>query len=217
MALRLAPPYVRAKQEVSRMARFVIVVDTQGDFMHADGALAVAGAQALAGPMQAWLAALDPKETAGVLFTFDTHEPDVYACSPEAEQFPIHCVRGSAGWRNVLDMAAIDPAIPIWRLEKGVFAMWEQPGLLLHDARRPEGPGTDRDAFFEDLKAQGIVAMTVIGVAADYCVKWAIDGLVERGFTVDVPRPLTRGIERQIDAVVDQCFAGAAVSVTEPA
>jgi nicotinamidase/pyrazinamidase len=217
MAFSLASPYVRAKQEVSRMARFVIVVDTQGDFMHADGALAVAGAEPLAGPMQDWLEALDPKEVAGILFTFDTHEPEIYARSVEAGQFPIHCVRGTDGWRNVLDWSTIDPLIPVWRLEKGVFAMWEEPGLQLHDARRPEGPGVDRDAFFEDLKANGIAHVTVIGVAADYCVKWAIDGLVERGFAVEVPQRLTRGIERQIEAVVAESFAGAPVAMAETA
>lgn len=199
------------------MPRFVIVVDTQGDFMHADGALAVAGAEPLAGAMQAWLEALDPNDVAGVLFTFDTHEPAAYAGSPEAAQFPIHCVRDTEGWRNVLDWTPIDPAIPLWRLEKAVFAMWEEPGLLLHDARRPDRPGLDRDAFFRDLKAQGIARVTVIGVAADYCVRWAIDGLVQRGFDVEVPMDLTQGIERQIEAVVAEEFAGGRVCVTERA
>jgi nicotinamidase/pyrazinamidase len=199
------------------MARFVIVVDTQGDFMHVDGALAVAGAAPLAGAMQDWLAALDPQAVSGILFTFDTHEPGVYARSPEAAQFPIHCVRDTDGWRNVLDWTAVDPAIPVWRLEKGVFAMWEEPGLLVRDARRPDAPGIDRDAFFAALKARGVTDVTVIGVAADYCVRWAIDGLVARGFEVLVPPHLTRGIERQIDAVVAESFAGAPVSVAEAA
>jgi nicotinamidase-related amidase len=57
------------------MQRFVIVVDTQADFMLADGALPVAGADALIASMQAWLAALRPEETAGILFTFDTPKP----------------------------------------------------------------------------------------------------------------------------------------------
>ena len=51
--------------------QFVIVVDTQVDFMRPDGALPVAGAEALVAPMHAWLATLEPAETAGVLFTFD--------------------------------------------------------------------------------------------------------------------------------------------------
>ncbi len=48
------------------MQRFVIVIDTQRDFMAADGALSVSGADALIAPMTAWLAGLDPAETAGV-------------------------------------------------------------------------------------------------------------------------------------------------------
>jgi nicotinamidase/pyrazinamidase len=193
------------------MQKIVIVVDTQADFMHADGALSVPGADALAAPMAEWLAALWPDDTAAVLFTFDTHLADVYPGSAEAEQFPLHCVRGTPGWENVLDPGAIDPAIPAYRLEKGVFAMWEEPGLTVE----PVGGGApvDRDAFFRDLKARGIEEAVVIGVAADFCVRWAIDGLVARGFRVTVPEALTRGIARPIGQVVAEDFAGRAVEV----
>jgi len=195
------------------MARFVIVVDTQRDFMAADGALSVPGADALVGPMQGWLRGLDAETTAGVLFTFDTHLPDIYAGSAEAEAFPLHCVRGTAGWANMLDAALVDPAIPVWRIEKGVFDMWAEPGLTIGDARSPDGPAFPRDRFVDDLKARGIDEVTVIGVAADYCVRWAIDGLVARGFRVTVPAALTRGIARTIDEVAAADFAGASVQV----
>jgi nicotinamidase/pyrazinamidase len=196
------------------MPGFVIVVDTQRDFMAQDGALSVAGADVLAGPMAEWLAALDPAETAGVLFTFDTHEADVYPTSPEAEAFPIHCVRGTPGWANLLSPAMVDPAIPAWRIEKGVFDMWAEPGLVIGNARDPGAPPVDRDTFFDGLKAGGVEEVAVIGVAADYCVRWAMDGLVARGFHVTVPAALTRGIARQIDRVVADDFAGAAVAVS---
>lgn len=193
--------------------RFVVVVDTQRDFMLADGALSVAGAEALVEPLRDWLAALRPDETAGVLFTFDTHEAEAYAGSPEAEAFPLHCVRGSAGWENVLDVADIDPVIPVWRIEKGVFDMWAEEGLAITDARDPVVPGLPRDRFFEDLKADGVREVAVIGVAADYCVRWAIEGLLARGFHVVVPAKLTRGIDRQIETVAAQDFAGCALSL----
>ncbi len=189
------------------MARFVVVVDTQWDFMAEGGALSVAGAAALVEPMQAWLAALQPDETAGILFTFDTHFVETYAASPEAAMFPIHCVRGTRGWGNMLDVALVDPAIPAWRIEKGVFDMWAEPGLAIEDVR---GTGTTiaREDFFADLIAGGVTEVTVIGVAADYCVRWAVDGLIARGFAVTVPAGLTRGIERQIDTVAAEDFAG---------
>lgn len=191
------------------MQRFIVVVDTQADFMHADGALAVNGADALIAPMRAWLAALDPAETAGVLFTFDTHVADRYIGSAEAEQFPIHCVRGTPGWQNVLDAHAVPAGIPTYRLEKGVFNMWAEPDVVIEAIA--SGTATPRDAFFAGLASAGVEQVTVIGVAADYCVRWAIDGLVARRFAVDVPPPLTRGIARQIAQVLAEDFAGATV------
>jgi len=194
------------------MQRFVIVVDTQVDFMHTDGALAVAGAAALAAPMRAWLGDLDPADTAGVLFTFDTHYADTYPGSAEARQFPIHCVRDTPGWANVLDPTVIDPAIPVYRLEKGVFDLWAEADIAIEAIG--DGRTTPRDTFFDALKARGIDTVTVIGVAADYCVRWAIDGLVSRGFAVEVPAHLTRGIARSIEEVIRDDFVDAPVRLT---
>ncbi|MET0269957.1 MAG: isochorismatase family protein [Sphingomonas sp.] len=192
---------------------FVIVVDAQRDFMMPDGALYVAGAEVLVGPIDQWLAALDPAETAGVLLTFDTHEPAAFAASEEAREFPLHCVRGSPGWQSVLDVTAISPAIPLYRLEKDVFAMWAAPDVTIGDMRDPAIPAVPREAFFAGLRARGVEDVTVIGVAADYCVRWAIDGLIARGFRVTVPTALTRGIVRQIETVAAEDWAGGGVTI----
>lgn len=196
------------------MARFVVVVDTQWDFMAAEGALSVAGAAALVAPMRTWLSALEPDDTTGVLFTFDTHFVETYPTSPEAEMFPIHCVRATQGWGNMLDVALVDAAIPAWRIEKGVFDMWAEPGLAIEDARDAGRPTIPRDEFFAGLAANGINEVTVIGVAADYCVRWAVEGLIARGFAVTVPSELTRGIERQIDRVAAENFAGQRLDIS---
>lgn len=177
--------------------QFVIVVDMQGDFVWADGALPVPDAPSLVAPMQAFLGSLEPGETAGVLFTFDTHDPALFAASPEGQQFPLHCVAGSPGWDSVLDPGVIDPAIPVWRLEKGVFDMWEaQEGTLVPWGGT--GAAQDREAFFAALQVDTVV---VVGVAADYCVAQAVAGLVARGFAVTVRADLTRGIAAQAPAV----------------
>jgi nicotinamidase/pyrazinamidase len=193
--------------------RFVVVVDTQWDFMAVDGALSVAGAADLIDPMRAWLAALTSQNTAGVLFTYDTHQTEVYASSPEAELFAPHCVKGTAGWHNMLDAGTLDPAIPTWTIEKGVFDMWAEDHLKIADARNPQANRVDREVFFAKLKADGVNVTTVVGVAADYCVRWAVEGLVARGFEVEVPASLTRGIERQIEAVVAEEFGTAPVTI----
>jgi nicotinamidase/pyrazinamidase len=194
------------------MQRFVIVVDMQRDFVAADGALPVAGAEAIVSPMQDWLARLRPEAVAGVLFTFDTHVPAIYAVSEEAKAFPPHCVKGTPGWELVLDPGAISPDIPCYRLEKGVFDMWAEAEIHVEAMRWDLQ--IERDEFFEGVMRAGDEAI-VVGVAADYCVRWAVEGLVERGFAVTVPPALTRGIGRQIDEVAAAEWAGAAVRIEE--
>ncbi|QNQ10021.1 cysteine hydrolase family protein [Sphingomonas alpina] len=195
------------------MRSFVVVVDVQGDFINPSGALPVAGAEALIAPMTAWLRALRPDDTAGVLFTADTHVPEIYARSEEAKEFPPHCMRGTPGWAPLLDPAAVDPAIRCYRLEKGVFDMWAEADVVIESIGKAE-VRVPRDAFFARLKQDGVDHVRVIGVAADYCVRWAVEGLIERGFKVTIPGALTRGIVRQIDAVAAEEWAQADVSIS---
>lgn len=191
------------------MDEFVIVVDVQADFIRADGALPVPGAQDLVEPLNRWLADLSPDRVAGVLFTYDTHDPEAYAGSAEAALFPPHCLRGTPGWASALDRNGTDPAIPRYRLEKGVFDMWAEPGVVVEPADGRDEPAADRDAFFAALKERGVRRLAVVGVAADYCVRWAVEGLLARGFEVEVPAALTRGIDRDIDAVAAELGSAA--------
>ncbi len=193
------------------MRDLIVVVDTQADFMLPDGALPVLGADALVPALAEWLASRVASDTAAVVFTFDTHFAETYPDSPEAQLFPIHCVKGTPGWRNLLDPLSIPSTIPCRTLEKGVFDMWAEDGLLLNDPRGTLPP-VPRDAFFTEMRDRGVDRAIVVGVAADYCVRWAIDGLVDRGFSVTVPTGLTRGIDRAIEQVLRDDFAGRPVS-----
>lgn len=193
------------------MRDLILIVDTQADFMLPDGALPVPAADTIVTPLIEWLARRTPADTAAVVFTFDTHFADTYPGSAEAALFPIHCVKGTPGWRNLLDPLSVPPAIPCRTLEKGVFDMWAEDGLVLRDAH-DKSPPVARDLFFEELRGQGVERAVVVGVAADYCVRWAIDGLVRRGFSVTVPEGLTRGIERSIGQVLLDDFAQLPVS-----
>ena len=186
--------------------RFVVVVDMQRDFVSPGGALPVPDADAIVGPIQEWLVTFRPDDVAGVLFTADTHIPAIYAASEEAKTFPPHCEVGTPGWSLVVDPHAVDPAIPCYRLEKSVFDMWAEPGLAM---RRIDADGSiDRDMFFTRLHETGVKAVEVVGVAADYCVRWAVEGLIARGFRVTVPAGMTRGIIREIDAVMRDIWLG---------
>src|SRR3546814_2846085 len=65
-----------------------------------------------------------------------------------------------------------------------------------------------REHFFAGLKHHGVDTVTVIGVAADYCVMWAIRGLLDRGFKVEVVEHLTAGIQRDMQQTIDEEFPG---------
>jgi nicotinamidase/pyrazinamidase len=196
---------------------FDLVIDVQNDFMRPTGKLYVPGAETLIAPLQAHIAAVggdqDTAHSLGIVFTYDTHLPEVYETSEEAKSFPIHCIKDSDGWQ-----LAVDPSVarvPIYKMEKGVFDMWHEPGpMILFYAPPPRIPTVDRDLFFHNMQLAGVHKIRVVGVAADYCVEWAIDGLLARGFEVEVIGRLTVGIERTIEQVVADKFADRAVTIT---
>lgn len=206
---------VLAMDDNTKPKKFVVVIDTQFDFVMPDGALYVTDAQSTVLPTIQYLYGLKPEETAGVLFTFDTHHKETYEGSEEAKQFPIHCVYKTPGWQNVYNKELVDNRIEVVTLEKGVFNMWEEDTVLVYGIDgRPLAFDSDRDHFFESLLEDGVRDVVIIGVAADFCVKWAADGFLARGFNVEVPRRLTRGIVRDIDTVVREDYAGKNIKVT---
>jgi nicotinamidase/pyrazinamidase len=184
----------------NRKPRFAVVVDAQRDFMLPGGALYVAGAEACIPKIESALAALDPADVVGVLITQDTHDPDTYPASEEARQFPPHCLRGTEGWKLAVGLPT---QLPVLSLEKGVFGMWEEP----HVQVGPTGWSVPRDHFFDALRLGGVEEIVLMGVASDYCVRFALEGLVERGFRVTVPPGTTRGIAAGIEAVAAEIRA----------
>ena len=198
------------------MKKLVVVIDAQYDFMMQDGKLPVPGAEALIAPGIRYLANLKPEETAGVLFTFDTHTAAKYLGSAEnvgdpdngIPGFPLHCEKGTPGWENVFNYKLIHEDIPTFTLEKGVFNMWEETGVGITpiDLKRGRGYSNDREMFFTQLARYGVLTQPVLdkskavdtvqifGVASDFCVRWAIDGFLKRGFKVEVVEHLTAGI-----------------------
>lgn len=197
------------------MKKFILVIDTQYDFMMSDGALPVEGAEEIIAPGIKFLGNLDPDETVGVLFTYDTHREDEYMGSPEnvgnpdagEPGFPIHCEELTAGWQNVFNPNILTGNIWAGTLRKGVFNMWEEEGLLVDydngDVSKLPTYSKDREEFFRKLK-NDTDTVQVIGVASDFCVRWAIDGLLKRGFNVEVVEHLTAGILKPIDEMLKE-------------
>lgn len=199
---------------------FVVDIDTQGDFVLVKGRLPVKGAQEMIGAMTAYVSALDPSEVAGYLATFDTHDLETFLGSPEnlgdealgIQGFDIHCEKGTPGWENVLNLRIPHAlGIPTYKLEKGVFDMWEEPNVVIERLYASE-PIRARRAFFERLKARGVDTIRIFGFASDFCVRWAIEGFLLMGFKVEIVEHLVAGIVDDMRTTVarhfDQRFPG---------
>lgn len=189
------------------MQKFVLIVDSQFDFVMPNGKLYIKGAESIIAPMQNYLASLNVSNCSGVLFTLDTHYLAEYLQSPEhlQDKFPPHCIKDSIGHHLVIDLNIIDPKLPVYTLEKTIFNMWQQPNLQVTQVTRlfDYPHEIDRDSFFSSLISKGVVEIVVMGVASDYCVKYAIEGLINYKFNISILKDATCGINQPIDEIID--------------
>lgn len=186
--------------------KLVLVVDTQYDFMMPDGKLYVNGAEKIIVPGISYLANLKYEDVHSVVFTMDTHFEETYPHTEESKQFPIHCVFGTSGWFNVFNPEYIDGEIPVYTVNKGVFDIWQEDYLTVEHFW--SDASFEREEFFKDLKFANVDTVVVMGVASDFCVRWAVNGLLERGFKVEVIKELTQGIANDIEEVALHDFDG---------
>lgn len=188
-------------------SRILLVVDTQFDFMLPSGKLYVRGAEKLIVPMFQFIAK-NAARYRFAYFTQDIHSPTQYAGSEESKQFPLHCEAGRIGSMNVLPMAYKSGHLPFYTQQKTEFDMWEDGRGAVFNAFMDYY--STRDVFWDrEARAasrNGSLIVDVMGVAADYCVMYAVRGLLQRGFKVNVLSDLTVGINRQWPQVADEEF-----------
>ena len=194
------------------MFKSALIIDAQVDFMKKDGALYVPGAEDVIEVINKYLESLSIENGyMGVVFTADTHDPETYPDSEEAKEFPPHCYMGTDGFDLAVEPQRVPGETQKYILNKGVFDMWHESTLEIRPLAVvgeiiPVGGEQDRDEFFKNLVAAGVEDIEVSGVASDYCVKWAIQGLLARGFRVTVYDNLVAGIGRDIHQVAKEDF-----------
>ena len=161
------------------MAGALIVVDLQNDFTPGEpgGALAVPDGHAIASRVNE-LARSERFEL--VVATRDWHPPGHSSFAAQGGPWPDHCVQGTPG-------AEFHPTLERSRIDREILK-----GLR---------SGSDGYSGFEDtelaslLREREVDAVTIVGLATDYCVKnTALDALRE-GFRVTVRRDAVRGVE----------------------
>jgi nicotinamidase/pyrazinamidase len=170
------------------MATALIVVDVQRDFCPG-GSLAVAGGDVVAERVAARLKAHGDDYDV-VVATMDWHPtPDAagsfahFAEQPDyVTTWPVHCVAGSPG-------AELHPRLTL--PPDTVIVRKGQRGAAYSGF---EGFTDDEIPLAEALRARRVVAVDVVGLATDHCVRaTALDALAA-GFAVRVLLPMVAGV-----------------------
>jgi nicotinamidase/pyrazinamidase len=164
--------------------RALIVVDVQNDFCEG-GSLAVAGGAATAAAISRYLA-VGASEYRHVVASRDYHiDPGShFSATPDfVTSWPVHCVAGTPG-------ADFHPAFG----GAGVEAVFSKGA---HAAAYSAFEGTDEagDPLAEWLRARGVDALDVTGIATDHCVRATALDAAGAGLTTRVLLGLTAGVD----------------------
>jgi nicotinamidase/pyrazinamidase len=186
-------------------------VDTQVDFVHADGKLPVPEAESVL-PAMARLVRWAEEQGVVHLATADDHEltdPEI-SDEPDFEAtYPPHCLRGTPGAAKVTETAQRDP-LPIALTPY-------PPGLVprLVEGRRELLLLKKTYSAFSNpnleplLKALAPSEVILFGVATDVCNHAAIMGLLARGYSVAFVEDAARGLsEERVTASLAQWRSG---------
>lgn len=155
-------------------------IDTQHDFMNADGALAVPDAEAIKLQIERLLLAASRHRLA-TISSRCAHEPG----DAEFEIFPPHCLEGTLGAERIF---ATLPALP--RIEIAVDAAPDAAATVEvghHYVVKKKVYDLFSNAWLNGLRLRGVFAAqecVVFGVATDYCVRAAALGLAQSGARV---------------------------------
>jgi nicotinamidase/pyrazinamidase len=160
------------------MREALLIIDFQNDFCPG-GALPVRDGDAIAGPVNELL---DSGRFDLVVATRDWHPPVHASFVEQGGPWPPHCVQGTPGaeLHASLDRSRIDHIVDV--------------GVGQND----EGySGFEKSALAQILRRNEIDAVTVVGLATDYCVRASALDALREGFAVTVDRDGVRGIDVQ--------------------
>ena len=188
----------------------LIVIDVQNDFCPG-GALAVAAGDAVVAPINAMLDGFAVR-----VLTQDWHPADHSSFAdnhPGAAPYsliqmpygpqvlwPRHCVQGSAG-------AAFHPGLNTDRADL-VIRKGFRPAIDSYSAffENDKVTPTGLDGY---LRTRGVTALTLAGLATDFCVAYSALDAARLGYSVTVRLDACRGIdlENSLAAALDQMRA----------
>jgi nicotinamidase/pyrazinamidase len=185
--------------------RALLIVDVQNDFCEG-GSLGVVGGQSVAAAITDRLAG--HHDYAHVVATKDFHiaPGDHFADDPDfTHSWPPHCRVGSQGadFHPAFDAAVTDGHVDAV-FTKGQYAA-AYSGF--------EGTDDDGTPLADWLRARGVDAVDVVGIATDYCVKATATDAAAHGFATRVLLDLTAGVAPETSAQAVEAMRAAGVEV----
>jgi nicotinamidase/pyrazinamidase len=173
-------------------------VDTQHDFMDPDGKLYVKGAE-LIKPKLAKLTAYAHRNGIQIVASSDDHElehAEISANPDYKETFPPHCMRGTRGAEKIPETTLKSPmviepvAFPHETLVRQLSAHTGDVLIRKHRFDVFSNPNTR-----SVIEAWDPTVIVIYGVTLDYCVKYAIDGMIDLGIptillVLDATKPI---------------------------
>lgn len=160
-------------------------VDTQIDFMRPEGKLYVPDAEQIEPNLERLSRAAD-EHSIPVVASADDHTEGDSELSDDPdfqETYPPHCMRGTEGVRRVPQTDRSWTAeighqrLPVERLREELAT--SPARILIHKNRFDVFTNPNTEPLLDTLNPERIV---VYGVALDVCNRYAIDGMLERGY-----------------------------------
>lgn len=184
-------------------------VDTQHDFMDPNGKLYVKGAE-LIKPKLEQLTKYAHGRGIRIVASSDDHQlehAEISATPDFKETFPPHCMRGTKGAEKIAETALVSPlviepeAISHEPLVRKLFSHDGDVLLRKHRFDVFSNPNT-----VTVIEAWDPTEIVVYGVTLDYCVRFAIDGMINVGIpTIHLVLDATKPI---VPSAVDALVAG---------
>jgi nicotinamidase/pyrazinamidase len=182
-------------------------VDTQHDFMDPDGKLYVKGAELIKPKLEA-LTNYAHAHGIPIVASSDDHElehAEISATPDYRETFPPHCMRGTHGAEKIPETTLLSPmviepvAIPHETLVRQLSSHAGDVLIRKHRFDVFSNPNTR-----SVIEAWDPTVIVIYGVTLDYCVKYAIDGMIDIGvpsiyLVLDATKPI---VHEAVDALV---------------
>jgi nicotinamidase/pyrazinamidase len=164
----------------------LIVVDVQNDFADPKGSLYVREGEAVVPVVNEQVRAA---RIAGALivYTQDWHPPSTPHFQKDGGIWPVHCVKETWGAELHPDLEVVGES-----LKKGTGGEDGYSAFSVRDPRSGETAPTGLEAI---LRERGVRAVTVCGLATDYCVVETVLDAQSLGFSTGVLSEAIRAVD----------------------